>query len=168
MCLLREMLEKNELERILGAAMMEPDVRTETNKLGFCKRHFEAMLSNGNRLGLALILESHIAETEKAVFGGGTLLDPHGEKEREKLTRLGSSCYICKRIDDAFTKMLCNTVYLYETDEDFRLKYSSQKTFCLPHYSALLAAEGQTFSKKLFSKYLFRHTRDRKEIYFGA
>ena len=27
LCLMRNMLEKNELERITGAAMMEPDVR---------------------------------------------------------------------------------------------------------------------------------------------
>ena len=36
LCHLRETLNEGELERILGAAMMEPDVRIETNREGFC------------------------------------------------------------------------------------------------------------------------------------
>ena len=34
-CELYEMLEKNALETTMGAAMMEPDIRIETNKHGF-------------------------------------------------------------------------------------------------------------------------------------
>ena len=43
-CLLQDMLENNELEIILGASMMEPDIRIETNKKGFCKHHFDKEL----------------------------------------------------------------------------------------------------------------------------
>ena len=42
-CRLRDTLEQRTVEYIMGAAMMEPDVRMETNKLGFCKTHFEQM-----------------------------------------------------------------------------------------------------------------------------
>ena len=34
LCLLREKWEQNELDLILGASMMEPDIRIKTNKLG--------------------------------------------------------------------------------------------------------------------------------------
>ena len=37
-CTLFSELEQTELESILGAAMMEPDTRIETNKKGFCKK----------------------------------------------------------------------------------------------------------------------------------
>ena len=84
-CLLKDMLERNELEIIMGASMMEPDIRIQTNKKGFCKHHFEKLYENGNRLGLALILESHLAEIEKNIFEGGTLFDGKGAKEQNKL-----------------------------------------------------------------------------------
>lgn len=116
LCLLRRMLEKNEIERITGAAMMEPDVRIETNKKGFCRRHFDMMTGGGgSRLPIALMLESHIAETEKEIFSGGTLFDGKGAKEEEKLARLEASCYVCSRVDDAFSKMLGTVIYLWKT-----------------------------------------------------
>ena len=40
MCALHTKLEENELELILGASMMEPDIRQKTTELGFCRRHF--------------------------------------------------------------------------------------------------------------------------------
>ena len=42
-CRMREMLETRTVEYIMGAAMMEPDVRIETNRLGFCREHYEKM-----------------------------------------------------------------------------------------------------------------------------
>ena len=60
LCRLRHQLEEQSLSYIMGAAMMEPDVRIVTNQLGFCRRHFHRMLGMGNRLSLALMLESHL------------------------------------------------------------------------------------------------------------
>ena len=62
-CRLRNILEKRAVEYITGAAMMEPDIRIETNKLGFCGRHFAKMFTMKNRLGMGLMLESHLNET---------------------------------------------------------------------------------------------------------
>ena len=130
LCLMRGMLEKNELERIMGAAMMEPDVRIETNKKGFCRKHFDMMTGGGgSRLPLALVLESHIAETEKEIFSGGTLFDGKGIKEEEKLKKLEDSCYVCSRTEDAFSKMLGTVIYLWENEEEFREKYKKQHAF---------------------------------------
>ena len=99
-CLIFDMLEKNELELILGASMMEPDIRIETNKRGFCRRHYDMMYAAGNRLGLALILESHLAHIEKEYLTGGGLLDGKGERESAKLQALEDDCYVCHRIND--------------------------------------------------------------------
>ena len=41
--------------------MMEPDIRMETNREGFCFSHFQRMLKAKNRLSLALMLESRLA-----------------------------------------------------------------------------------------------------------
>ena len=59
-CRLRDTLETRCIEYILGAAMMEPDIRIMTNEQGFCRKHFNMMFKNKNKLSLALILESHL------------------------------------------------------------------------------------------------------------
>ena len=56
-CALYNGLEKKETDAILGAAMMEPDIRIETNKKGFCRTHYDLMFGYKNRLGLALIFQ---------------------------------------------------------------------------------------------------------------
>ena len=165
-CLLQEMLEQNELEIIMGASMMEPDIRIETNKKGFCKHHFDQMYERGNRLGLALILESHIAEVEKKIFEGGTLLDGKGEKEQAKLDSLEKSCYVCDRVNLSFLKMMDNMVYLWETEEDFREKFKKQKYFCLPHYKQLLEFGRNSLGKKQFAEY-FKEAREIEKAYIS-
>ena len=66
-CALYNRLEDDELELILGASMMEPDVRIQTNKEGFCKTHYDMMFTRKNRLGMALTLESHLAELKEEI-----------------------------------------------------------------------------------------------------
>lgn len=165
-CLLQELLENNELEIIMGASMMEPDIRIETNKKGFCKHHFDRIFERGNRLGLGLILESHLAEIEKKVFDGATLFDGKGEKEQSKIHELETSCYVCDRMNLSLTKMFDNMVYLWETDELFREKFKNQKYFCLPHYQALLEYGRNRLSKKDFAAY-FKTARDIEKAYIS-
>ena len=62
LCRMQDTLEKRAIEYIMGAAMMEPDVRQETNRQGFCSNHYNMMLSQRNRLSLALMLQSRLAE----------------------------------------------------------------------------------------------------------
>lgn len=165
-CLLHEMLENNELELIMGASMMEPDVRIQTNKKGFCKHHFDRLYENGNRLGLALVLESHLAEIEKKIFEGGTLFDGKGEKEQNKLKTLDETCYVCDRMNDSLMKMFDNAIYLWETEEDFREKFKNQKYFCLPHYRTLLEFARNGLSKKDFSEF-FKTAREIEKKYLS-
>ena len=68
-CQMRDTLEERSVEYIMGAAMMEPDVRMETNKKGFCSFHFNQMLRRKNRLSLALILESRLMEITETRTG---------------------------------------------------------------------------------------------------
>ena len=55
-CRLRNTLEKRAVEYITGAAMMEPDIRIETNKKGFCYTHYQQILGQRNRLSVALMM----------------------------------------------------------------------------------------------------------------
>ena len=67
-CRMRDTVEKRTLEYIMGAAMMEPDIRIETNRLGFCDEHLGMMMDMRGRLSLALMLTSHIEEVKNKIF----------------------------------------------------------------------------------------------------
>ena len=54
-CRLRDVLEERTIKYITGAAMMEPDVRIETNKQGFCRLHYGQMLNCRKKLNVALM-----------------------------------------------------------------------------------------------------------------
>lgn len=63
LCLLQSKLEKEYTDYYLGPALMEPDSRIDTNKRGFCRRHFELLYNRQeNRLGLALETHTHLKE----------------------------------------------------------------------------------------------------------
>lgn len=138
LCLLYEKLQENELSLILGASLMEPEVRVQTNEKGFCRRHFDMLLSRKNRLGLALLLESHLEEVKKRAAPGGALQRDKTASPRKKLSELEKSCYICERVSRNFAAVLSTTAYLYEGDGTFRKKFAAAKCLCLPHYRSLL------------------------------
>ncbi|MEG0895598.1 MAG: DUF6062 family protein, partial [Oscillospiraceae bacterium] len=48
------------IDYIMGAAMMEPDVRINTNTFGFCYSHLNIMFNYNKKLSLALLLETHL------------------------------------------------------------------------------------------------------------
>ena len=104
-CALHRMLEDNELDLILGASMMEPDVRIRTNKQGFCRIHYDMMFTRKNRLGMALTLESHLDELRGDIKPG--LIGAPGTKATKRIAELDASCYICKRIDFQIGRASC-------------------------------------------------------------
>lgn len=136
-CRMRNMLEQRCIEYIMGAAMMEPDVRIETNKYGFCTTHFKMMTLCKNRLSLALMLETHLEEVSKKYINVKT----RGRKSE--------TCYVCKSIDDAIEKLIDTTLKLYGSDASFKQMFLEQEFFCLPHYELLCDMAGKTLSKKL-------------------
>ena len=151
MCRLRQKLETQSLTYIMGAAMMEPDIRIVTNKLGFCKKHFHDMLHMGNRLSLALMLESHLqylrenlpAPDEKKPGRFGKLKKYDGDALAPEFLSRAESCYVCARAADFEKKYISNAVYIYKKDPEFRKKLENQPYFCLEH-AGLLLQEGQS------------------------
>lgn len=143
LCRLRDMLERRVVEYITGAAMMEPDVRIETNRLGFCGPHYEQMRGQRNRLGLALLLDSHLQELEKTALKGAP--SRRGRKEGAAPLRdtATGSCFVCREVDAAMGRMVSNLCRLWEKDEDFRDLFEQQPALCLPHYRLLLDAAAE-------------------------
>ncbi len=155
LCRLYDKLEEDELDRILGAAMMEPDVRLKTNEEGFCHRHFGRMYKKKNRLGLALMLESHLPEIQKRLSGKGigAIRGGASAESMRRLTKYENSCYLCNRIDMHLSHMRETVVYLFFADPGFRKNFAATPFFCLPHYKALLDTATKDLPKKNFAMF---------------
>lgn len=153
-CRMRDVLEDRMATYITGAAMMEPDVRVETNRLGFCTRHFDQILARGSRLSVALILESLFQEVELEAFPEKAPV----KKVLAALNRRESSCFVCENLDRNMNHLLGSLVALWQSQEEFRTLYSSQPYICLPHYKLLLEA-GQRMGKKNFQIFQADTTR---------
>ena len=151
-CALYNKLENDELELILGASMMEPDVRIKTNKKGFCRTHYDMMFVRKNRLGMALTLESHLEELTRELRDGG-LGGGMGNKPIKRIGELEDSCYVCERIAFNFEHMVETAVLLWNTDEDFPAKLKAQPYFCLPHYRMFLQYAQKRLPKKRMQEF---------------
>jgi len=141
-CALFNMLEANETELILGASMMEPDVRIKTNADGFCKIHYSMLFQKNNRLSLSLILESHLAEHRDDIARAPA---------PKQLAKLEESCYICARVAHHFSHMTETAVLLWDKDANFREKLKHQPYFCLPHYRSFTETAKGKLCKKDFA-----------------
>lgn len=149
-CRMRDLLEQRTVDYITGAAMMEPDVRKETNKLGFCYTHYEQLLKKHNHLGVALMMESHLDSLEKRIFGG--LIKDVGKQGKAAVEAL-STCFVCQRVDKNMEQMSDNLCKLWERERDFRDTFAAQPTLCLPHYALLVEAAGRTMGKRYRSEF---------------
>ena len=164
LCMLYRKLEDDELDIILGASMMEPDIRIKTNEQGFCGTHFKKMLSRRRMLGIGLILESHLAEVEKKI-DGKTLLGSSPALAIDKVGELVEDCYVCSRINRNLNAMTATVCYLWESDLAFRDKFSDMPYFCLPHYKSMLEYASKKMNKRNFKEfYKSAHTLEMEYI----
>lgn len=148
-CRMRDMLEERAVEYIMGAAMMEPDVRQETNKVGFCTEHFRMMLPRKNRLSIALMLQSHLDFIRTEIVDAKA---PMIGKDR-RMTRakeIDNGCFVCGRIHQSMERMLDNMMKVWEREESFRQLFDEQEYICFPHYVELMEVAQAKLSKKLF------------------
>lgn len=150
LCRLKKDLDEAERGLIMGASMMEPDIRIKTNELGFCARHYEKLFAMKNRLSLGLMLESHLKEQadkiairKKALIGGD-----RSAKAAENMKALSSSCYICRRVEEKFEKMLSTVYYLWQKEPSFRTSFAEQPYYCVPHAQKLLEHAGKLDKKE--------------------
>ena len=156
-CRMETTLEERCIEYILGAAMMEPDIRIETNKQGFCKKHLAVMLGKGNKLSLALMLETHLAEVKN-----NTLNSKKGitnKKKAKKMEKAVSSCYVCNKVGNAVAHMIDSIFRMYKNSDEFKEIYESTDMFCLPHYERLSElAISEINDKKLLLRFCEKST----------
>ena len=160
-CALERKTELGEAERYLGASVMEPDVRIKVNDRGFCKKHHAMLFSMSNRLGHALMLESHTIEIREKLAKISGKLEKCAEqlknagigdklngrtksaaaeilKQAEAVNGMACSCLMCETIAENMERYLHTFFHLYQHDSDFRARFEKSKGLCLPHLGQLL------------------------------
>ena len=146
-CRMRDMAEKRGVDYIVGPAMMEPDIRIETNQKGFCHLHLCQLKKAKNRLSLALMLDSHLDLLEKELFASDKLFKPSAKKTAYKAARFEESCFICESLSNSVEQMIKTICLTYASDKDFRRLFNEQQFFCLHHLKLLLERANQYLDK---------------------
>lgn len=166
LCILENNLENDALEYTLGPSMMEPDSRIETNKKGFCQRHFIKLYNmQKNRLALGLVIDTHLMEQIEIIKKLYEKSEPAIRKETktgameqmlqgvkgkksvttefiqtmiDKISELEGTCKICDKINWNMEKFIDVILYLFFKEPDFKDTFISKKGFCLHHLRKLM------------------------------
>lgn len=66
-CRMYQKLEENAINYTIGpgASYMEGDIREQSDEQGFCQKHLEMLYEYPNKLGLAMMLKTHMDKTAK-------------------------------------------------------------------------------------------------------
>lgn len=148
MCAMYKELENNAVEYTMGPSYMEDDIRAVTDSLGFCDKHVKMVYEQNNRLGMALVMSTHLRKTISEVKSASkhritpkfSLFQKDKSSQSpvcEYLNHLDNSCFVCVRISGIFERYIATIFHLWKHDEEFRKKYMSSKGFCSRHYSIL-------------------------------
>lgn len=159
-CFIERKLEEHTLDFVLGpgASYMEDDIRAETDAAGFCRTHYKKMYDYGNRLGMGLILKTHMKKLNEELEGQIAKFSPSHVSFVDRLKKgkaqdggghnsLGAwaaareeSCYICNFYKNSFRQYLNSFFDQYRKDPEFRKMFAESKGLCVPHFGAVADA----------------------------
>lgn len=161
LCAIRRKNELQDVQRFLGASVMEPDTRIHVNAKGFCKNHQTMLFKESNKLGHALMLHTHLVETEKKlselygkaskaakdISGTGLMGRMSGKTSAPKdvlenavkeLESLCQSCVICESLAENMERYAYTFLHLWKTDKEFKKAFAASKGVCVPDSALLL------------------------------
>jgi hypothetical protein len=149
LCSLMDGAERTYLLSFQHSRIMEPNVRVKTNMVGFCPEHLGKLYQGENKLGLSLVILSHLQEKKAdihAVLDGfieAAQTGAWGRSKRirqciESLDRLRESCFICDLLTQDLTRYAWTILYLWGKDPDFPPIFRASHGFCVSHFCRVL------------------------------
>lgn len=161
LCTLHAKTEADEISRVLGASVMEPDVRIRTNERGICAEHQRMMFATPNRLGHALLMDTHAAEVllklerikKKAQSTKEAAVKPFSKRGSDNaaaaaLRELAAHCVVCDTIQTHMERYLYTVLYLWKTELKFKKQFAESKGLCIPHVADLIEASAKHLNAK--------------------
>ncbi|MFP4384286.1 MAG: DUF6062 family protein [Spirochaetia bacterium] len=167
LCILEDKAERQYISFYLGNSVMAPEIRVKINKSGFCPDHWKQLLAGRNKLGMSLMISTHLETIkpllEKVIKTGINTAGKKAQKEDTAPAGMVRECPVCARIDHALDNYSYTIVHLYKNEPDFPPVFSDSSGFCLPHTPRMISMASRFLNKK--QKPLFIH--DMQKIYLG-
>lgn len=151
LCALRRKTERQLVARALGASVMSPDSRAKVNQAGFCRVHQQMLYHSpdGNRLGHALMMLSHLQEIRsrlpRLLDAGAPARKPSGLFGRyrymggnEGALPENEGCVLCEELDVQNERHAAGFLHLWKTDAVFQKAFGQSGGVCLPDARRLL------------------------------
>ena len=103
LCAMYQELENNAVEYTMGPSYMEDDIRAETDKMGFCRKHLKKIYAVENRLGFALVMKTHMDKVineiekrnEQPVKAKTLFKKAETPSACDYIKELEQSCFVC-------------------------------------------------------------------------
>lgn len=171
-CAMYKSLEEDAIEYTMGPSYMEDDIRAQSDELGFCQKHVKLMYENQNRLGLTLMLSTHMDKTMEKIESMMKSSKPQASGFFKKAEpsdiasytkKLEGSCFVCQRIEHTFERYIATIFHMYKTDNEFKNKFRSCKGFCTKHYGLLYGEAANALRGDMFTGFI----NDLNEVYLS-
>lgn len=162
-CNMYKQLETDAVNYMLGPSYMEDDIRMETNKMGFCKNHYKHIFAQQNRLGVGLMIHTHIQtinrDMEKFCSNfkpdkKGLFKKPQNNPIVDYINNISNSCYICNKISVTLSRYFDTFFYMWKNMPEIRQSVKDCKGFCLEHFALLLQEGEKNLSAKDFQEFI--------------
>jgi hypothetical protein len=147
-----------------GNRVMEPSVRTRTNATGFCPTHARRLYAGEGKLGLALVMHTHLQEILPGVSADLRAIQQSAEDGKkdaarideavERLAGLRDSCYICGLLESDLDRYASTILYLWQKDPGFPAVLRASRGFCLPHFLRMLGEARRTLHRDELGRWL--------------
>lgn len=169
LCAMYHQLEEDALRNTMAGYMVE-EQRMRSNETGFCDRHMKMLLERQDKLGVALMLDTHMETIIKKlehmeVEPAKSSLFGKNKVENNTVTAyteaVSNSCFVCEKIESVFSHYLNTICYLYKKESSFREKLLASKGFCTKHYGMLYQAGMEQLNGKVQKQFL----TDLRQIY---
>ena len=160
-CYIERNVEQNALDFVLGqdASYMQDHVRMETDRIGFCRKHYEKMYAYGETLANALIIETRLkflleemkkelkrfSPNRKMGLKDKVYKDLEVSKNNNNVSQWirekEETCYICDHIKRNYDRYIETFFYLYKRGEkEFVDLVKNGKGMCLHHFADIMDA----------------------------
>lgn len=162
-CSMYKSIESDAVNFTLGPSYMEDDIRMVTDKTGFCSVHADMLYKHQNRLGLALMLHTHLKNTienleklSKSPVKAPSLFKKNTSPNKliQFVEDVNSSCYVCSRINSTFDRYIATIFHLYKTDSEFAGKMKRSKGFCSNHFILLYKSASDFLSGNSYQEFI--------------
>ena len=145
LCSLMDGAERTYLRSFQHSRVMEPNVRVATNSLGFCPDHLGKLYQGENKLGLGLVVHTHLQEKMPVIRSALEEIistAQAGRRDRARriegiiatLESLRDSCFICGLLRQDLARYAFTILYLWRKDPEFPVVFRASRGFCLTHF----------------------------------